>query len=276
MTIKMRPFWLALLIMLGGIVHAAEAPLTLGVFPYVSRGQLMEFHTPLKTYLEQQLQRPVDMVTAPNFVEFMTRTQNGDYDLVLTAPHLGRLAEVRDGYQRVAMTAHRVYGIFLARKDSGIRRLADLRGKTLMAAQPVSIVYQMGMETLRQHGLEPGRDVTVIGSLTHNNALYAPLRRESDASVTGLVLWNNAERDLRTGLREIGKTGGVPGFMLMANKRMPPEQIRRIQDALFKFDKTKEGKAYFAVTEFQKFEKIDDKSMKQLDPYLRVLTERAP
>lgn len=276
MRIKKRPFWPALLILLAGIAHATERPLSFGVFPYVSRGQLMEYHTPLKLYLEQQLQRPVDLVTAPNFAEFVARTQRGEYDLVLTAPHLGRLAETRGDYVRVAKTGHQVYGVFLTRKDSGIHRLADLKGKTIMMAQPISIVYQMGVEELRKNGLEPGKDVTIVGSLTHNNALYAPLRHESDASVTGLVLWNNAEPDVRAGLVEIGKTPGVPGFMLMAHKRLTTAQLKRIQAAVFSFQKTKEGKAYLAATEFKQFEKIDDKSMKRLDPYTRVLIEQTP
>jgi phosphonate transport system substrate-binding protein len=270
--------WIALfaLIAASPVLRAAEAPLTLGVFPYVTRGQLMEFHTPLRLYLEKHLQRPVEMVTAPDFVEFMNRTQKGEYDLVLTAPHLGRLAETRDGYVRVAKTGHQVYGVFLARKDSGIRSLTDLKGKTIMMAQPVSIVYQMGVAELRKNGLEPGKDITVIGSRTHNNALYAPARKESDASVTGLVLWTNAEPDLVAQLVEIGRTHGVPGFMVMANKRVPPELVKRIQSALLEFHKTNEGKPYFDATEFKFFEKIDDKSMKQLDPYTRVLTEPAP
>lgn len=279
MKIRHQPFWIALFVLLTlftGIAHAAETPLTLGIFPYVSRGELMEYHTPLKTYLEAKLQRPVDMITAPDFVEFMARTQKGDYDLVLTAPHLGRLAETRDGYVRVAMTGHQVKGVFLARRDSGIRTIADLKGKTIMMAQPISIVYQMGVEKLRQNGLVAGKNITVIGSRTHNNALYAPARGEADASVTGLVLWDRAEPDIRAALVEIGKTQGVPGFMLMANKRLPPELIKRIQSAVFDFHKTKEGKAYFEVTEFNRFEKIDDKTMKSLDPYTRILTEPAP
>jgi len=276
MKASIRWFWLAILITVSGLSRAAETPLTLGIFPYVSRGQLMEYHTPLKLYLEKELQRPVDLVTAPDFSEFMARTQKGEYDLVLTAPHLGRLAEVRDGHLRVAKTAHEVHGVFLTRKDSGIRSLADLKGKTIMMAQPISIVYQMGVEELRQYGLVPGKDITVIGSRTHNNALYAPARRESDASVTGLALWKNAEPDVRAQLVEIGQTDGAPGFMLMANKRLPAALIKRIQSAVFDMHKTNEGKSYFDVTEFKYFEKIDDKAMKKLDPYTRVLTEQAP
>lgn len=276
MKTSIRWFSLAILLAVSGLVHSAEAPLTLGLFPYVSRGQLMALHTPLKAYLEEQLQRPVEMITAPNFAEFMTRTQKGEYDLILTAPHLGRLAETRDGYIRVAKTGHHVFGVFLTRKDSDIHSLADLKGKTIMMAQPISIVYLLGVEELRQNGLVPGKDITVIGSLTHNNALYAPARHESDASVTGFVLWDKADPEVRAKLREIGKTPGVPGFMLMANRRLPAELIKRIQTAVLGFDKTIEGKAYFSATEFKHFANIDDKSMRQLDPYTRILTKPAP
>lgn len=271
-----KPILAAFLLLFFPLAHGAEAPLVVGVFPYVSRGQLMELHTPLKIYLESQLRRPVDLVTAPDFVEFMNRTQKGESDIILTAPHLGRLAEKRDGYIRVAKTAHQVYGVFLTRKDSGIRSFADLKGKTIMMAQPISIVYQMGVEKLRQNGLVPGRNITVIGSRTHNNALYAPARHESDASVTGLVLWNKAEPDIRAQMMEIGKTRGVPGFMLLANKHLPPDQIKRIQSAVMTLQNTGEGRTYFEATEFKFFEKIDDKTMKRLDPYTRILTEQTP
>ncbi len=255
---------------------AAEAPLTLGLFPYVSRGQLMEFHTPLKLYLEGRLKRPVDLVTAPDFAEFMARTQRGEYDLVLTAPHLGRLAEKRDGYVRVAMTAHEVQGVFLVRRDSGIHRLEDLRGKTVMIAQPISIVHQLAVEHLRRHGLVPGKDLRILDTRTHNNALYAPARGEADASATGILLWVNAEPAIREAMREIDRTPPVPGFMVMAHKRVPPALVRQLRHWLLEYSGTPEGERYFQVTGLKAFRPIDDKTMKALDPYTRILTETTP
>lgn len=269
--------WFSLiLIAVSGLARGADTPLTLGVFPYVTRGQLMEFHTPLKLYLEQQLRRPVDMITAPDFRQFMARTQKGEYDIILTAPHLARLAEKRDGYIRIAKTGHLLIGVFLARKDSGIQKLADLKGKTVMMTQPISIVYQMGLEALRQNGLTPGKDVTVVETRTHNNALYAPMLQESDASLTGAVLWLRAEPNVRMQLHEIGKTDGAPGFMLMAHKRLPLALIQQIRSAIFEFDQTAQGTPYFSATKFKDFQTIDDKTMKQMDSYTGVLTEQSP
>ena len=69
-----------------------KTPLTLGVFPYVSPVQLAAFHAPLKDYLTKSLGRPVTLVTAPDFNSFVDRTRDGQYDIIFTAPHLGRLA----------------------------------------------------------------------------------------------------------------------------------------------------------------------------------------
>lgn len=256
-----------------GIVHGAEMPLTFGLFPYVSRGQLMDYHTPLKVYLETKLQRPVDLVTAPDFEEFMNRTQKGEYDIILAAPHMGRLAETRDGYVRIVKTGHEVQGIFLVRRDSGIRSLADLRGKSVMIAQPISVIYQMAVDHLQRNGLVPGKDITLVTTRTHNNALYAPARRESDASVTGVLLWVNAEESIRSELVAISETRSVPGFMLMANKRLSPKLVRQVQTLLLAFEKTPEGQAYFKATDLKNFSRIDDKTMKSMDPFTRILTE---
>jgi len=252
-----------------------KAPLVLGVFPYVSPGQLAAFHTPLKEHLARSLQRPITLVTAPDFQAFIDRTQAGQYDIIITAPHLGRLAETRDGYQRLAQTGHAVQGIFLARKDSDIHKIDDLKGKSVMIAQKVSIIYQMAEQLLRQKGLVPGESVTIIETRTHNNAMHAPVRGEADASVTGTLLWRVLEDDQKNRLRVIGTTEELPGFLLMANKRLSAPDVARIKGLLLDFHQVPGSEPYFASTGYEKFKHIDDRVMQRMDPYTRILTPPA-
>lgn len=255
---------------------ASESPeLVLGVFPYVSPGQLATFHTPLRDYLAISLKRPVTLVTAPDFNSFVERTSQGQYDIIITAPHLGRFAETHDGYNRLAQTGHFVQGIFLTRKDSGIQTIEDLRGKTVMIAQPISIIYQMAEHTLRENGLVPGESVTVLETRTHNNAMFAPLRSEADASVTGTLLWEVLGSDQKDQMRVIGTTEEAPGFMVMANKRLSTTDINRIKDLLFNFHKVAGSKPYFEATGYKQFVKIDDSIMKRLDPNTKILLKPA-
>lgn len=248
-----------------------KPPLTLGVFPYVTPVQLASFHTPLKDYLARSLQRPVSLVTAPDFESFVERTRQGQYDIIITAPHLGRLAETRDGYKRLAQTRHVVQGIFLTRKASPIQRIEDLKGKRVMVAQQVSIIYQMSEQLLREKGLVPGESVTIIETRTHNNAMQAPLRGEADASVTGTLLWRVLGEEQKGQLRVIGTTEEAPGFMLMANPRLSPQDIAILRNVLLEFHRVPGSEPYFATTGYERFDPIDDRIMKKLDPYIRVL-----
>lgn len=264
------PFLLALTLGSSPSMAGEKTELTLGVFPYVSAVQLAAFHTPLKDYLAKSLQRPVSLVTAPDFESFVERTRQGQYDIIITAPHLGRLAETRDGYKRLATTGHTVQGIFLTRKASTIQKIEDLRGKSVMIAQRVSIIYQMAEQLLREKGLVPGESVTIIETRTHNNAMHAPLRGEADASVTGTLLWRVLGEEQKDQMRVIGTTDEAPGFLLMANQRLPKQDVETIKKLLFDYHQVAGSEAYFAATGYEKFKKIDDKVMKRLDPYTRI------
>jgi phosphonate transport system substrate-binding protein len=251
----------------------AETDITLGVFPYVTAGQLAEFHAPLKNYIAKSLGRPTVLVTAPDFLTFDERTHLGEYDLILTAPHFGRLAERRDAYRRVARTLHNVQAVVLVPKDSDIRQLADLKGKRIMVAQPVSVIYQLAVEMLKQKGLMPGKNITIIDTRTHNNAMYAPLRNEADAGVTGILLWEKFTGKEKDRLRVIATTRGVPGFMLMAHPRMAKRDVDKLRQALLSFHKTPNGELYFSGAGLKGFGPIDDASMRSLDPYTAIITQ---
>jgi len=260
---------LVLLLGPASAMASEKPPLILGVFPYVSPVQLAAFHTPLKDHLAKSLQRPISLVTAPDFDSFIERTRQGQYDIIITAPHLGRLAETRDGYKRLAQTGHVVQGIFLTRKDSNIRKIEDLRGKTVMIAQQVSLIYQMAEHLLREKGLVPGESVTIIETHTHNNAMHAPLRGEADASVTGTLLWRVLGEEQKDQMRVIGTTDEAPGFLLMANQRLPRQDVEKIKKILLDYHQVAGSEAYFSATGYEKFQKVDDKVMKRLDPYIR-------
>ena len=266
-------FLLWLLVATPGVLHA-EGEITLGVLPYVTAGQLVEYHTPLKNYIAESLGRPVALITAPDLPGFVERTGKHEYDLILTAPHFGRLAERRDGYQVVVRTLNEIQAAFLVRKDSDIQRLEDLNGKRIMVAQPISMMYQLSVGTLEKKGLVPGKNITIVEARTNNNALSAPLRNEADAGVTGILLWGIATGEQKEQLRLIGTSPSVPGFVLMAHKRVPKRDVDKLRKALLSFRTTPQGEAYFAASGLKGFGPMDNATMSSLDPYTKVLTQK--
>lgn len=242
-------------------------PLTFGIFPYVNPGAIVKHHGSLKTFLERALKRPVRLVTASNFTEFVRRTRAHKYDLVLTAPHLGRLAEVRDDYRRVAMTSHLIQGVFVTPSDSGIDSLAGLRDKTITMAAPESIIFQMARKALYDRGLVDGKTMRLQVTSTHNNALYACVRRESDACLTGQKIWKALDDTAKRALRIVAWTDQAPGFTLMANPHLNEATIRNARKAVFEFSQSRVGADYL----FDEFEPITDVVMQELDPYVEGL-----
>ena len=255
---------------------AAPAVLYLGVLPSISPEKLMRLNAPLRDYLSKTLGRPVEIVTAPDYNAFMERTRKGEYDVILTAPHMARLAEKRDGYQRIGASAYRLQGVFLVRRDAPFHSIKDLAGKKVMMVGPQALVHLLAIDHLAKNGLLPGKTVTIVESRTHNNALGAPLRGEADASVTTNRIFEMADDDnTRGSLRVLSSTDLVPGMILMANRRIAPDDLKKMRKDLFRYHETAEGKAYLTATNLERFEPLDDKAMASLDAYLGSIDGRA-
>ena len=275
MTIMVKAYLTLFALLFSVMTNAhAEQELTLGVIPYISAGPLIQVHSPLKNYIAKTLGQSVNLVSATDFDSFLDRTKKGEYDILFTAPHFARLAEQRDGYLPIVMTLHHVQGSFLTKKNSPIQSLEDLKGKKVMIAQRTSMLFQLTEYALQQKGLFDGKNITLIETRTHNNALYAPLRDEADASVTGVLLWHSMGQEFKDQLKVIGTTGKVPGFVVLVHPRISVATRNKLKNALLKFGKTPEGVDYFEKSGFIGFDLVSNKIMKDMDRYTKVLTTR--
>lgn len=257
---------LCILVLMGRQAYADESPLTFGIFPYQSHQQLISIFSPLRDYLQQASGQKLTIISAPDFKSFRDRTKSGEYDIVFTAPHFARLAEIDSHYQRVAITRYRTHSVILVAKDSPLRNLSDLRGKSIAVPPATSMVYMLTMELLHSKGMETGRDFTLNMQDNMQNAMVASLRGDSDAGVAGYSPWNGFEQ--RDMLRVIAKSAEVPGLIIMAHPRVPKAIITKLRKALFAFGDTPEGKTYFASTNHGAWLPVDDTTMRTLDRYL--------
>ncbi len=247
--------------------QAGEA-LRLGVFPYFSAEQLVALHRPLKDYLARAIGRPVRLVSAADFRTFKQRTLRGRYDLLITAPHLGRVAEKQAGYHWLGVTANRSEAVFLAARGSHIRQLADLRGKRLALPPRLAIVHQMALETLEGLGLDPNKDLRIQPRRSHDMALYAAIRGDADAAAVGRPTWLHYDAPEKKRLRVIGRSASIPGFALMAHARLDPALRERLKTALRRFAGTREGRAYFNATGLEGVRDVEAADLTLLDHFL--------
>jgi phosphonate transport system substrate-binding protein len=244
--------------------------LVFGVFPTLSPSQTVEQFAPLNEYLMKSLDRPVVLRSAPDFAQFVERTHAGEYDIIFTAPHMGRLAEKRDGYRPIAQTGYSLVVVALARKDGPITTLADLKGRKLAIGAKLSMTYQLVDQALHKQGLALGRDVEFVDTASFSNVLEALMRNEASAGATSSRLWEGAPPGKHEVLREIYRSAPVPGFLILAHPRVGATTLQRIERAALNFNATPAGKTFFAITRHVDFRPVDAATLKRIDPYTAV------
>lgn len=266
--------WLVGLLLLWGQaspVMAQQPELQLGVVPYLSATQIAEQFKPLKEHLARSLGRAVGMVTAPNYDTFIERTRQGEYDVIFAPSNLGRLAQKRDGYRVLAQTGSQIAPVVLAREDSSIRSLVDLRGHSIAIGPRVALAYQILDESLRKSKMTLGKDIRIVETPVFSNILQAVVRKEADAGATGAVLWDKAPPEQRKDVVEIFRGQSMPGFLILAHARLGDALIHRLQAALASFKESPGGKIFFQRSQMIDFRPIDEKALKSIDPYVHML-----
>lgn len=257
---------------------AGETGLTLGVFPYLSPSQMVEQLSPLVRRMEEALGQKITMVSAPDFMSYVERTAKGKYDLILTAPHMGRLAQQRDGWQLVVMSGQQTATVILVRKDSGIAKLEDLRGKKMAVGNRRSVTYLQAEEALARKGLAPGRDFQVMETATFSNVVQSVFLGEAAAGATPTLLWDkwvHVDTEQHRQLGEIfrAQKPAPPSFLVMMPPQAKPAIVARLRQSLLNFHETAEGRDFLQKSQYESFLPPDEQAMERIDPYVHVLVE---
>lgn len=251
--------------------------LILGVFPYISANQMMEQLAPLCKRIEEALGKKVSLVSAPDFRSYVDRTARGEYDLVLTAAHMGQLAEKKDGWQRVVQSGQKTATVLLVRQQSSIQRIEDLRDKRIAVGNKQSITYVLAQQAIAEKGIILGQDMEVIDTATFSNVVQSVLLGEADVGATPTLLWDTWEHinaDQRHQLREIYRAKpAAPSFLVMASPKTDQATIRLLIDSLLSFKDTVEGQSFFQKSQFESFQPLDDATMESARPFVHVLMQ---
>ncbi|SDW52134.1 phosphonate transport system substrate-binding protein [Thiocapsa roseopersicina] len=198
---------------------AAPGPddIEIPVLPYLSTERLLTLYEPLRRHLQETLDRPVRIVTSPDYRSFVADTAQGDYPLVLNAAHMARLAEVDSGYRSIVQTTNPLYALVMVRAEDPVTEVADLRGTRIVTPDPLALITLMGHRMLREAGLRPWTDVEMPTTDTHNNALMLLL---GDESIRAAIVSNRAFTTLDEGMRarlrilaDGADFGGIPSIV---------------------------------------------------------------
>ena len=274
-------FWLTgLFALLPAHLAAQPRALEIAIAPFLSARTLLTSYQPLQVYLEERLRRPVLLVTAPDFRTFVERTQRGDYRYVITAPHFGRLAQKEAGYRPMLVVKAKLVVIAVVDKNSPLRNLAELRGKTVAVPDLLAIVSMLGTQLLRANGLIPGKDVTLRSALSHNSAVLSVLRGESAAAFTSATTLQQMPEEIKGGVRILAASEEFPNTIYLAHPKAPAREVTQITAILREFaGKTPQGKTLYGETLGHLGLVVPNpRELQRLDPFvseLKILLDQA-
>jgi phosphonate transport system substrate-binding protein len=176
------------------LVPPAEAyvpkVLRVGFVPSENLQNILKKTRPVIDALHRELKIKVVPFVATDYTGIIEAMRAGKLDVAFFAPGAYVLAE-KKARALVILKAQRkgkafFYAAVIAHRDSGIKKLADLKGKTFAFVDPASTsggIYPKVM--FLNAGLNPDRDFTrVIYAGGHDAAVLAVLNKKVDAAAT--------------------------------------------------------------------------------------------
>ena len=250
-------------------VHAqAGAPLELGVLPNISARLLMTQYQPMRDYLARELQRAVQVSTAPNWSAFHARTLALDYDVVVTAANLARVAQLDKGYVPVANYAPDIKGMIAFANARPIKSAAELKGQTLVLSNPQSLVTLRGMQWLGEQGLQRDRDFKTVGTPTDDSVGNVLLRGDAVAAMLSGGEFRVIPEAIRSQLTVLTVFAEVPGFIVLASPKLKADDQRALKQRLLGFGANDEGKAFFSASGFAGIRDVAPGMMESMDVFV--------
>jgi phosphonate transport system substrate-binding protein len=268
--------WLLVSLLLLPVQAMAAQPraMEIGVFPNLSPKVIMTLYQPLRSFLEVELKRPVNIYSASDFRTFAQQTRAGGYDLLITAPHLARLAQNDDGYLPLFNYTRSLRAMIVVHKDSPITTLEGLRGQAVAIPDFLAVIPMMGVHLLREAGLKTEKDVTLEEAHTHNNAALQVQRRQAQGAIIGSAPYNQLPEDLKKDLRILAETSPIPNQFLLAGPRIKGAEAEKLKAALERFAASPEGAAFLKTNGFDGIRPAREADLKRMDPYVTELRKR--
>jgi phosphonate transport system substrate-binding protein len=233
---------LALFAVLGVRPDTASAEIKFGILPRLSAVEMSQMFSPLADYLTKETGEKVSLVIPKDFDAFKNMVKAGQVDIAFANPLIYVELRKAASLEPLALSSEpksgtRFRGIIIARKDSGIEKLQDLKGRKLIFVDKDSAAgYIFQMLLLSKAGLDVKKDfVQLPFAKKHDNVTMAVFNKAADA---GGIREDDLDKmkdkvDLSQ-LKIVGYTDYFPNWPVFASPKLNKATAAKIQAALLK------------------------------------------
>ncbi|MDJ0636057.1 MAG: phosphate/phosphite/phosphonate ABC transporter substrate-binding protein [Xenococcaceae cyanobacterium MO_188.B29] len=216
--------------------------------------------------------------------------KSGQVDIYFDSPYPSMIVGDRSGstpiLRRWKGGQSDYYGVFFAMNSSGIKTLADLKGKVVAFDEPYSTSgYFLPLVKLIESGFKvvettfsntniSQEQIGYVFTDDDENTIQWVISGKVDAGVVDLETFEEIPSQSRIEIKILAKTKTVPRQMVSIRKDLDPELRETIQTLLLNMDQNEESKQ--VLTKFENTAKFDDFPTQQSIDEIRRLYELIP
>lgn len=230
-------------------------PWRVGIVPQLPPREIVSTWSPVLRQVGERAGQCLVLVVAPSIPAFEQQLRSGQLDFAFLNPYHQLMAQrwrgfiplLRDGQSQLE-------GILVVRKDSPVRRLADLNGATVAFPAPNAFAASLLPRALLSRA---GIRVTPSYVRTHSNVYRAVIL---GSSLAGGGVNNTLQRErpeVRQRLRVLWRTPPFPAHPFSAAGTVPERVRLRVQEAFLDLGRTAQGRQLLAKVQLPQVVKAD-------------------
>jgi len=242
------------------------------VLPRLSAVEMHAMFSPLADYLSKEVGEKVTLVVPKDFDAYKAMVKDGQIDIgfanSLVYTEIKKDVNVDPfavSVEKKAGTKFR--GIFIARKDSGIDSIKNLKGKKLIFVDKSSVVYLTGILLLNKAGLDMNKDFEVLPFAKKvDNVTMAVFNKAADA---GVIREDDLEKmkdkvDLQQ-IKVLAYTDYSPNWPVFITPKLGQASAAKIRAALLKLKPNEtESEKVLGAAKLTGFAPVSDKDYDSL------------
>ncbi len=238
---------------ISGLAHAqSPAVFRVTTIPEEAATEQVRKFTPLAAYLEKALGMKVEFTPVNDYPAAVEALVNKKVDLVWFGGFTHVQANIRSGGKIVPLAQReedtKFQSVFIAKTDSGIKTLADMKGKQIsFGSQSSTSGHLMPRSFLLAANINPEKDFRRIAySGAHDATIASVVSGKVDAAALDVTVWRKFVTENKVDTKAVDVFYTTPGYYnynWSVHADMPAAQQAKVKAALLALDPAKPDQA---------------------------------
>ncbi|MBL8344538.1 MAG: putative selenate ABC transporter substrate-binding protein [Rubrivivax sp.] len=235
-----------------GALAQAQQVFRVTTIPEEAATEQVRKFTPLAAYLEKRLGMKVEFTPVNDYPAAVEALVNKKVDLVWFGGFTHVQAQIRSGGKIVPIAQReedtKFQSVFIAKTDSGIKGLTDLKGKQIsFGSQSSTSGHLMPRHFLLAAGIAPEKDFKRIAySGAHDATIASVVSGKVEAAALDITVWRKFVTENKVDTKAVAVFYTTPPYFnynWSVHADMPADQRAKVTKALLDLDPaTPEGK----------------------------------